>query len=97
MGDLFIDGKENHKWNSNMNFLLAMIGSAVGLGNIWRFPYVAYTNGGGAIILPTSYPFLHWEYQCCSLNTEQDINSSQVSAAYSGRLIRSMNTSDGSC
>lgn len=69
MGDLFIDGKENHKWNSNMNFLLAMIGSAVGLGNIWRFPYVAYTNGGGAIILPyiisilsLGIPMLFFEY-----------------------------------
>ncbi|MGI6736100.1 MAG: sodium-dependent transporter [Anaerovoracaceae bacterium] len=40
------------KWNSKLGFLLAAIGSAVGLGNLWRFPYVAASNGGGAFLLP---------------------------------------------
>ncbi|MDY2960569.1 MAG: sodium-dependent transporter [Hornefia sp.] len=40
------------QWNSKLGFLLAAIGSAVGLGNIWRFPYVAASNGGGAFLLP---------------------------------------------
>ncbi len=42
--------KHEH-WSSGFTFLLAAVGSAVGLGNIWRFPYVVAENGGGAFVL----------------------------------------------
>ena len=38
-------------WSSRLAFILAVTGSAVGLGNIWKFPYVAGQNGGGAFVL----------------------------------------------
>jgi NSS family neurotransmitter:Na+ symporter len=40
------------QWSTRAGFLLAAIGSAIGLGNIWRFPAVTYDNGGGAFLLP---------------------------------------------
>lgn len=40
------------QWKNQLGFILAAVGSAVGLGNIWRFSYVAYSNGGGAFIIP---------------------------------------------
>ncbi|WP_367113112.1 sodium-dependent transporter [uncultured Tessaracoccus sp.] len=43
---------ERGAFSGRTAFILAAIGSAVGLGNIWRFPYVAYSNGGGAFIIP---------------------------------------------
>nr|WP_295000772.1 sodium-dependent transporter [uncultured Methanobrevibacter sp.] len=60
---------DRNEWGSNMSFILAMIGSAVGLGNIWRYPYVLYSNGGGAFYIPyivaillMGIPFLILEY-----------------------------------
>lgn len=44
--------EDKNEWGSNLSFILAMIGSAVGLGNIWRYPYVLYSNGGGAFYIP---------------------------------------------
>ena len=43
---------ERATFSSRRAFMFAAIGSAVGLGNIWRFPYIAFDNGGGAFILP---------------------------------------------
>ena len=43
---------EKSEWNSNFAFMMAMIGSAVGLGNIWRFPNVLYSHGGGSFMIP---------------------------------------------
>jgi neurotransmitter:Na+ symporter, NSS family len=63
------EARRRGAFSSRRVFILAAIGSAVGLGNIWRFPYVAYENGGGAFVLPylvalltTGIPFLLLDY-----------------------------------
>lgn len=43
--------QDRERWGSGRGFLLAALGSAVGLGNVWRFSYVAGENGGGAFLL----------------------------------------------
>ena len=60
---------EYAQWDSRISFLFAMIGVAVGLGNIWRFSYVVYSNGGGTFFIPyltvialMGIPFLILEY-----------------------------------
>ena len=60
---------QQNQWDSSIAFIFAMIGAAVGLGNIWRFSYVLYSNGGGSFFIPyliaiaiMGIPFLILEY-----------------------------------
>lgn len=46
------------QWGTRAGFIMAACGSAIGLGNIWRFPAVAYENGGGAFFLPYLFALL---------------------------------------
>lgn len=43
--------QKRENWGSRLGFIMAAAGSAVGLGNIWRFPFTAGTNGGGAFVI----------------------------------------------
>ncbi|MFV0498561.1 MAG: sodium-dependent transporter [Bacilli bacterium] len=61
--------KKADGFNSRWGFILAAMGSAIGLGNIWRYPVMAYSNGGGAFLIPyvvalltAGIPFLIFEF-----------------------------------
>ena len=47
---------ERQRWLNSWTFVIAAIGSAIGLGNFWRFPYLCYKHGGGLFFVP---------YLCC--------------------------------
>lgn len=44
--------KNRESWSREIFFVLACVGAAAGLGNLWRFPYMAFENGGGAFLIP---------------------------------------------
>uniref|UniRef100_A0A8C5H974 Transporter n=1 Tax=Gouania willdenowi TaxID=441366 RepID=A0A8C5H974_GOUWI len=53
---------ERGHWNNKIEFILSVAGEIIGLGNVWRFPYLCYKNGGGAFFVPYVIFFV-----CCGI------------------------------
>jgi NSS family neurotransmitter:Na+ symporter len=70
-------GSSREQWSSRFGFLMASIGFAVGLGNIWRFPYITGENGGGAFVIV---------YLLCAFGIGVSILMAEVMIGRRGRL-----------
>jgi len=80
------------QWSNRMVFILAATGSAVGLGNIWKFPYITGENGGGAFVLVylaciavIGVPIMMAEVMLGRRGRQSPINSMRTLAAEEGR------------
>ncbi|XP_046747581.1 sodium-dependent nutrient amino acid transporter 1-like isoform X1 [Diprion similis] len=85
------NGNSRAKWGSGMEFLMSCVAFSVGFGNIWRFPYTAYENGGGAFLIPylvvlfiIGKPFYYMEMILGQFSSRSCIEIWSVSPAFKG-------------
>lgn len=85
------ENQERGNWDSHTEYLLSMVGYAVGLGNVWRFPYLCYENGGGAFLIPyvimlvfVGLPVFYMECAIGQFDSRGPIESWNISPAFRG-------------
>ena len=92
---------ERDIWNSKSEFLLACIGYCVGLGNIWRFPYLVYESGGACFLIPyfimlflVGLPCLYMEFAIGLITQRGPVHALEaICPLFKGELSHSINRS----
>ena len=87
--------EKRSKWSSQATFILAAIGSAVGLGNAWRFPGLAAKHGGGTYLLIYLVALFVVGIPLLMMEVSVARNSTAVPAKVCGELIKRQSLSDG--
>lgn len=84
--------RKSETWSSRFGFVMAAVGSSIGLGNLWRFTYTTGENGGGAFVLAyllclalIAFPLLAAEYAVGRRSGHSAVESVQALARASGK------------
>ena len=85
------------QWTNKMEFLMSCVAFSVGLGNVWRFPYTAYENGGGAFLVPyvivlfiVGKPIYYMEMILGQFSSRSCVKIWSISPLFRGDRIRSI-------
>ncbi|KAH0947337.1 hypothetical protein HN011_003802 [Eciton burchellii] len=83
--------KDRAQWRNGLEFLMSCVAFSVGFGNVWRFPYTAYENGGGAFLIPylvvlfvIGKPFYYMEMALGQFTSRSCLQVWSVSPAFRG-------------